>query len=123
MKRIQIFDPAMCCSTGVCGPSINPDLLRMSFVVSNLTKQNYPIERFNLSTAPDAFIANEVVNSLLNEKGVECLPIILVDGEIAASGRYPTNEELEEWTGIAAEELTKKPRVRLSLDAVKKETL
>ncbi|MCL6570876.1 MAG: arsenic metallochaperone ArsD family protein, partial [Bacillus sp. (in: Bacteria)] len=44
MKKIQIFDPAMCCSSGVCGPSIDPDLLRVSFAVSNLYKKKYPIE-------------------------------------------------------------------------------
>lgn len=24
MVKLQVFDPAMCCSTGVCGPSVDP---------------------------------------------------------------------------------------------------
>ena len=34
MKKIEIFDPAMCCSTGVCGPGVDPELLRMATMVS-----------------------------------------------------------------------------------------
>ena len=39
MKKIHIYEPAMCCPTGLCGPSIDPELLRMSFVMNNLKKQ------------------------------------------------------------------------------------
>lgn len=39
MKKIEIFDPAMCCSTGVCGPSVNPELIRVAAVVENLKKK------------------------------------------------------------------------------------
>ncbi|MFB6468643.1 arsenite efflux transporter metallochaperone ArsD [Cytobacillus sp. Hz8] len=119
MKKIQIFDPAMCCSTGVCGPSIDPELLRMSFIVSNLKKRNYPIERFNLGTDTDAFINQEKVNNLLNDKGPDVLPIVLVEGEVALTNQYPSNEEMEGWTGIPASELTQKPKIRLSLKETK----
>lgn len=27
MKTIQIFDPALCCSSGVCGPETDPALV------------------------------------------------------------------------------------------------
>lgn len=119
LKKLQIFDPAMCCSTGVCGPSIDPELLRMSFIVSNLKKRNYPIERFNLATDTDAYINHEKVNSLLNDKGPDVLPIILVEGEVVLTNQYPSNEEMEEWTGIPASELTQKPKVRFSLKETK----
>jgi len=119
MKKIQLFDPAMCCSSGLCGPSIDPELLRMSFVMKNLAKEDYPIERYNLSTDTDHFLSNEKVNTLLNEKGTEALPIVLVDGEVVLTGKYPSNEQLEEWTGIPTETLVQKPKIRLSLKAVK----
>ncbi|MBO2537214.1 arsenite efflux transporter metallochaperone ArsD [Rummeliibacillus suwonensis] len=119
MKKIQIFDPAMCCSSGVCGPSIDPELLRISFVSKNLAKVNYPIERFNLSTEPQQFINNEQVQALLNEKGPDVLPIVLVDGKLVLTGKYPSNQELEEWTNIPAAELIQKPKVRLSLKTPK----
>lgn len=119
MNSIKMYDPAMCCSTGVCGPSIDPELLRVSFVFNNLTKRSYSIERFNLSNDPTAFIDNILVNTLLNEKGVDSLPIILLNEEVVISGRYPTSEEFEKWTEISAEELIQKPRIRLSMKGVK----
>lgn len=119
MKKIQIFDPAMCCSTGVCGPSIDPKLLRMSFVTKNLTKRDYPIERYNLTTDTDQFVNNEQVQALLTEKGPDVLPIVLVDGEVVLTGQYPSNEELEKWTGISSAELTQKPKIRLSTKTTK----
>jgi hypothetical protein len=119
MKNIQIFDPAMCCSTGVCGPSIDPELLRMSFVTKNLTKMDYPIARYNLTTDTDQFVNNEQVQALLADKGPDVLPIVLVNGEVVLTGQYPSNEELEEWTGISAAELIQKPRIRVSLKTTK----
>ena len=119
MKKIQIFDPAMCCSSGLCGPSIDPELLRMSLVVKNFAKVDYPVERYNLSSEPYEFVNNEKVQALLNDKGPEILPIVLVDGEVVLTGQYPSNEEFEEWTGILAAELVQKPRIRLSTKTTK----
>lgn len=115
MKKIQIFDPAMCCPTGLCGPSIDPELLRMSFVMKNLQKVEYPIERFNLTNDTDKFISNEKVQALLTENGPDILPIIIVDNEVVLTGKYPTNEELENWTEILSSELIQKPKIRLSV--------
>lgn len=113
MKTIQIFDPAMCCPTGLCGPSIDPELLRMSFVMKNLEKVNYPIKRFNLTNDTDQFIANAQVQKLLTEQGPTVLPIIIVEDEVVLTGKYPSNEQLEQWTEIPAAELVQKPRIRL----------
>lgn len=119
MKKIQIYDPAMCCSTGVCGPSVDPELLRMSVVVKNLESKKYPVQRFNLTSDTDAFITHSQINTLLNEKGPEVLPIVMVDDVVMMTGQYPSNEELEEWTGFSANELSQKPKVRLSLNVKK----
>ncbi|WP_310551115.1 arsenite efflux transporter metallochaperone ArsD [Paenibacillus glufosinatiresistens] len=115
MKTIEIYDPAMCCSTGVCGPVVDPELIRMSAVVHNLKKQEVNVSRFNLSSEPDAFVSNAEVRQLLTDEGPEVLPIIFVDGKVAKKQSYPTNEELELWTGIAASELIAKPRIRLEI--------
>ncbi|MDD4776657.1 MAG: arsenite efflux transporter metallochaperone ArsD [Fermentimonas sp.] len=93
MKKMMIYDPAMCCSTGVCGPSVDKNLLRVATTVSSLTKKGVKIERHNLSDNPQAYIDNREVNKLLNEKGVDVLPITIVDGEVVKTGEYPTNEE------------------------------
>ncbi|GFZ33856.1 arsenic resistance operon repressor [Clostridium zeae] len=93
MKKMIIFDPAMCCSTGVCGPSIDPELLRVSTVLNNLKSRGIVVERFNLTNNPQAFVDNKVINQLLNSEGIECLPVTIVDGEVVKTAKYPTNEE------------------------------
>ncbi len=97
MKKIEIFDPAMCCSTGVCGPSIDPELLRVATVINTLKEKGIIIQRHGLSNEPQDFITNKVINSLLQKEGADILPVTLVDGEIAKTKEYPTNEELSKW--------------------------
>jgi len=94
MKKMQIFEPAMCCSTGLCGVGVDPELLRISTVVNSLKKNGVEIERFNLTSAPMEFVNNKAVNQLISGKGVKNLPAVVLDGEIIITGRYPTNEEL-----------------------------
>lgn len=93
MKKMSIYEPAMCCSTGLCGVSVDPELLRISTVLNTLKKNGIEVERFNLSSAPQAFISNKAVNDFINQKGVNELPVIVVDNQIVITGRYPTNEE------------------------------
>jgi hypothetical protein len=94
MKKMIIFDPAMCCSTGVCGPSVDPELLRMSTVLNSLKKKGIEVERHNLTSNPQAFVDNNVINQLLNSEGVDILPVTMVDGEVVKTKAYPTNKEL-----------------------------
>lgn len=99
MKTIEIFDPAMCCSTGVCGPSVDKNLLRIATLIDALKKMGIEVRRHNLSSEPQAFIHNEKVKHLLQEKGADVLPITLVDGEIAVTGEYPSTMQMSEWSG------------------------
>jgi len=115
MKKIEIYEQAMCCSTGVCGPTIDPELLRMSFVMNNLKNANIEAERFNLTSDPSMFVENESINKLLVNEGMDALPATLVDGEIICKGHYPSNAQFAEWSGLSEEDILKKPRVRLSL--------
>lgn len=101
MNKMVIFDPAMCCSTGVCGPSVDPELLRVAAVLENLKKAGIEVTRHNLSAEPQAFMRSEAVANALNEKGAEALPITMVDGKIAKSGSYPTNEEFARLFGVS----------------------
>ena len=86
MKKIEIFDPAMCCSTGVCGPSVDKDLLRMATLIDTLKNMGIEIKRHNLSSEPQAFIQNTVIKELLEAKGTDILPATLVDGKVAVTG-------------------------------------
>jgi hypothetical protein len=100
MKNIELFDPAMCCSTGVCGPSIDPELMRIATVINTLKQKGIVIKRHGLSSEPQDFIANKVISDLLQKEGADILPVTLIDGEVAKTGKYPTNAELSEWLGI-----------------------
>ncbi len=100
MRTIEIFEEAMCCPTGLCGPSINPDLLRISAVLDTLKRKGVNISRHNLKDEPQLYVSNKTVNDFLMKYGVEGLPITLVDGEIVVSKAYPTTKQLSEWTGI-----------------------
>ena len=94
MKKMSIYEPAMRCDTGLCGVSVDPELLRISTVLNTLKKSGVAIDRFNLSSAPMAFVNNKIINDFINEKGAEELPVVVLDEKIVIIGRYPTNEEL-----------------------------
>lgn len=93
MKKMIIFDPAMCCSTGVCGPSVDENLIRVSTVINRLKKKDILIERHNLTDNPKIFIDNKEINEMINNEGIDVLPITTVDGEVVKTKEYPTNEE------------------------------
>ena len=103
MKKIEIFDPAMCCSTGVCGPSIDPELLRMATVLNAVKEKGILIKRHGLASEPQDFVDNKVINDILQKEGADVLPVTLVDGEAVKTKEYPTNKELSEWLGIEIE--------------------
>lgn len=102
MPNIQVFDPALCCSTGVCGTDVDQALVTFSADVAWATGQGAAIERFNLAQQPMAFADSAVVKGFLERSGIEALPLILVDGEVALAGRYPNRGELTRWAGLAA---------------------
>ena len=94
MKKMCIYESAMCCPTGLCGVGIDKELLRISAILSNLEKNGVRVERFNLTNSPQEFIKNQEINGLMMEKGVEILPVTTVDNRIVKTGSYPTNEEI-----------------------------
>lgn len=101
--EIKVFDPAMCCSTGVCGVDVDQQLLTFTADLDWARQQGARIERFNLSQQPMAFVNNAIVKSFLDRSGQDALPLILVDGEVALAGRYPQRTELAGWLGVASE--------------------
>jgi AhpD family alkylhydroperoxidase len=102
--KLQIFDPPMCCSTGVCGPSPDPVLPRIAADLQTLANQGISVERYNLAQQPQAFAANEMVKTALAQYGNDCLPLILVNGAIVSRGSYPTRKELATLAGLSVEE-------------------
>lgn len=101
MKTIQVYDPPMCCSTGICGTEIDPDLVNFAAMLSQLGTRGIKVERFNLGQQAMAFVENPTVKALLDREGVEVLPLILWDGEVHLKGRYPTKDERPAWIRAA----------------------
>jgi hypothetical protein len=100
MKSIQIFGPAMCCDSGVCGTDVDQQLVTFSADLDWAKQQGAQVQRFNLAQQPMEFANNQVVRGFLERSGAEALPLILVDGEVALAGRYPNRTELTRWAGI-----------------------
>lgn len=98
MSTIQIYDRPMCCSTGVCGPDVDPVLPTFAADLEWLKSQGHTVDRYNLAQQPQAFIDNKAIHQLLSTVGTDCLPIVVVDGEIVSQHDYPNRELLSQWT-------------------------
>jgi hypothetical protein len=105
MSKMEIYDPAMCCSTGVCGPSVNPELIRVASVIENLKKNGIEVKRHNLSSNPQVFLNNAVISRELKAKSAKILPITIVDGKIVKEAGYPTNEEFTVYLGVSLDKI------------------
>ena len=103
MKNIRIFEPAMCCATGLCGPSIDPELLRISTLLSSLKEKGIVVKRYNLASDPQAFAQNVAVKELLSKQGTAILPVTLSGDHVVLTGRYPTNQEVLAWLQVDAQ--------------------
>jgi hypothetical protein len=102
MTALRVFDPAMCCSSGVCGPSVDPQLARFAADLAWLATQGVVVERFNLAQQPGAFAGDAAVRSALEARGEAGLPLVKVNDEVKSSGVYPSRAELAAWVGLAA---------------------
>jgi hypothetical protein len=99
---LEVFDPAMCCSTGVCGPSVDPQLARFEADLRWLAAQGASVTRYNLAAEPGEFVARPVVAAMLASGGEDVLPIVLVDGKLLFSGTWPSRTDLGAPLGIEA---------------------
>ena len=103
MKTMKIYEPAMCCPTGLCGVGVDPELLRISTVLNTLKQNGIEVERFNLTSAPAEFVKSKAVTEFLQKFGPDKLPVALVDDVLVIAGRYPTNEEFTSWLELPAD--------------------
>lgn len=93
MKKLEIYEPAMCCSTGVCGVDVDPVLAQFAADLEWLSEQDVQVFRYNLSQAPGVFASNPVIVKEM-EAGMDRLPILVVDGHVVSTGIYPSREQL-----------------------------
>lgn len=103
MSTIEIFEPALCCNTGVCGDDVDQALVTFSADMDWVRSQGGDIARFNLASEPLAFAEREPVKAFLQVSGSEGLPLVLVDGVTAQTGRYPDRIQLAKWAGLDTE--------------------
>lgn len=84
MAKIEIFDKPMCCSTGICGPQVDPVLPRFAADLDWLKSKGHEVERSNLAQQPAAFAENNVVREVLDREGVDCISPCPLATNIAA---------------------------------------
>ncbi|HEY3338592.1 MAG TPA: arsenite efflux transporter metallochaperone ArsD [Propionicimonas sp.] len=104
MVSIRVFEPALCCNTGVCGEDVDQALVDFSADLDYFAAQGVDIARHNLANDPAAFVQNPVVTNFLTAVGSDGLPLVLVDGVTVLTGRYPTREMLARLSGLVAVE-------------------
>lgn len=93
VNKIQVFDPAMCCSSGVCGTEIDSSLVSFAGFLDQMKSRGVDVERYNLAQQPLAFVQNAEVKAFLESDGADALPLIFVNGERVLAGRYPDANE------------------------------
>lgn len=102
MTTLKVFDPPMCCSTGVCGPEPDARLATFAADLDWLKRQGVEVQRYNLSQDPAAFINQPEVARILRETDGEGLPVVIVDGSVVSQASYPSRERLAAWVGLPA---------------------
>ena len=92
---VEIFDPPMCCPTGICGPTIDQALLDLNEMVMALQSQGVSVVRYQMTSHPNAFLSNAEVMKLVREQQMAALPITVVRGKVIKTQAYPSLEEVK----------------------------
>lgn len=100
MSRIAVYDPAVCCSSGVCGPDADRQAAEFNGALDAAKKKGVHVDRFTLAHQPAEYVSNAEVKRLLDTEGVECLPLVFIDGEILSKAGYPAKGALMEKLGL-----------------------
>lgn len=98
MNTVHIYDPSLCCSSGVCGEDVDQSLVDISATLVNAKAEGIEVVRHNLANTPLDFAAEPAVKRLLTDEGSDALPAIVVNGRLVLSGRYPSIDELRAWS-------------------------
>lgn len=93
-SAIELFDPPMCCPTGLCGPALDQTLLDVNEMILSLQEEGVYVERYQMTSHPQKFIGNDEVMRLVRERQMEALPITAVHGQVIKVGMYPTVDEI-----------------------------
>lgn len=91
---VELFDPPLCCPTGLCGPTIDTTLLDISEALRALEADGVRVARHAMTVDPAAFIRNREVYELIRERQLEVLPITVVRARVVKVAAYPSLAEL-----------------------------
>ena len=94
MRKLEIYEPPLCCPTGVCGPAPDPALARLQEDILRWKNEGVDVERLAINQVPQRFVANPAVVDIMTREGQEALPISLLDGKVVCKGKYPTDEQV-----------------------------
>ena len=100
MSTIEVFAPALCCNTGVCGEDVDQAMVTFSADMDWIIRQGGDISRYNLAGDPMTFAENATVREFLRLAGSPGLPLVLVDGTTVLTGAYPDRAQLSKWAGL-----------------------
>ena len=100
MKTLFIYEPALCCETGVCTFCVDTEPIRITSIAKNLRRSGVTLQRYDLRNSPQEFDNNADINKLINSQGVDLLPATFVDGKIVKTKEYPTVDEIAIWLNI-----------------------
>ena len=114
MAAIRIYEPALCCDTGVCGVDLDQSLVEVTASVRSLQDLGADIQRHNLATDPLAFTTDETVRAFMHVVGSTGLPLTVVDGVTVATGAYPSKTQLLAFAGLVGPEPAERPQLGLT---------
>ncbi|XAS65090.1 arsenite efflux transporter metallochaperone ArsD [Pseudarthrobacter sp. So.54] len=115
MPAIRIYESALCCDTGVCGPDVDQSLVDITADVRHLKGLGADIARYNLASEPTAFASDETVRGFMHLVGSKGLPLTTVDGVTVATGNYPGRGTLLAFAGLGEAKVEPQPRPDLGL--------
>lgn len=101
MTEIEIFEPALCCATGVCGPEPDETLVRFGETVRRAESElagRVVLSRTLLNQQPMRFTQVPAVLEIVKSKGVGALPVVVLNGDVVLEGGYPTFEQIVGWS-------------------------
>ena len=93
---VELFDPPLCCPTGLCGPTLDQTLLDVNEMVLSLKSEGVGVERYQMASHPQVFLKHPDVMRLVRERGMSSFPITVVAGHVIKVGTYPTREEIDQ---------------------------
>ncbi|NOR63442.1 MAG: arsenite efflux transporter metallochaperone ArsD [Rhodobacteraceae bacterium] len=100
MTTLTVYDPAMCCATGICGADVDQRLVNFAADLDWLKSEGIEVKRINISNEPMEFATNPKIKAVLDSDGVDGLPVILINGDTHSQGRFPERAELAGWAGV-----------------------